>query len=102
MHTLSRWLPAVLSLSLMVACLGKDADDEDDDDGGGSSAPEPYGPENTWFHADADDVPTDLEGTGWRAGDIAYNWTLQDQYGQEVELYQFYGQVIVIDNFTEW
>ncbi|MCK6504475.1 hypothetical protein L6R53_13910 [Myxococcota bacterium] len=100
MHTLSRWLPAVLSLSLTVACLGKDADDDDDDDGG--SAPEPYGPENTWPHADVDDVPSDLEGTGWGVGDIAYNWTLLDQYGQEVELYQFYGQVIVIDNFTEW
>jgi len=75
------------------------------DGGTTDTEPEPeveYGPENSWFHAMVSDVPVGLEGTGYRAGDIAYNFTLQDQFGQEVELYQFYGQVIVLDAFAEW
>ena len=34
--------------------------------------------------------------------DTPYNFTLTDQFGTEVELYQFYGQVIVLDIFAEW
>lgn len=90
---------AVLLATSLVACSDKD-DDDDDDDGGGSSAE--YGPENSWPHASEDDVPADLAGTGWSDGDIATNFTLVDQYGDEVELYQFYGSVIVVDNYAEW
>lgn len=63
---------------------------------------EVYGPENSWFHANLSDVPQGLSGTGYEVGDTAYNFTLQDQFGNEVELYQFYGQVIVLDVFAEW
>ena len=59
-------------------------------------------PDNTWFQARACDVPADLEGTGYRTGDLLHNMTLTDQNGDEVELYQFYGKVIVIDVFTMW
>jgi thiol-disulfide isomerase/thioredoxin len=59
-------------------------------------------PENTWYQTRACDVPADLEGTGYRAGDVLHNMTLIDQNGDEVELYQFYGKVIVIDVFTMW
>ena len=30
-----------------------------------------YGPENSWFHANASDVPTDLTGTGFSVGGTA-------------------------------
>jgi cytochrome oxidase Cu insertion factor (SCO1/SenC/PrrC family) len=43
---------------------------------------------------------TDLCGTG--VGDLACNFTLQDQNGDEVELYQFTGKVILLDLFAEW
>ncbi len=89
---------------------GDDDDDDDDDSAVGdddagdddTSAPAYYGPENSWWHAYEDDVPADLAGTGWSNGDIATNFTLTDQFGDEVELYQFYGQVIVLDVFAYW
>ena len=37
-----------------------------------------------------------------RMGDNACNFTLQDQDGQNVSLYDFYGQPIVIDFSTGW
>jgi hypothetical protein len=61
-----------------------------------------YGPSNDWWHARVSDVPTDMAGTGWREGDVAYNFTLSDQNGDEVELYQFYGKVVVLDVYAEW
>lgn len=87
-----------------------DDDDDDNDDSAGdddagdddSGSPEYYGPENSWWHALLDDVPSGLAGTGLSNGDIANNFTLVDQFGDEVELYQFYGQVIVLDVFAEW
>lgn len=87
-----------------------DSDDAEADDPGGveqdtgvaSDPPADYGPDNTWSHATEDDVPAGLQGTGWGPGDVAYNFTLQDQYGDEVELYQFYGKVVVLDIFAEW
>jgi thiol-disulfide isomerase/thioredoxin len=78
------------------------ADDTAADDTGGEPAPTPYGPENRWYHADAAEVPVDLVGTGTAEGDIAPNFTLLDQDGNEVELYQFYGQVVQLVIFTAW
>lgn len=75
---------------------GEDGGDDDD------AVDEAYGPENDWFHANSGDVPSDLEGTGYRVGDVAHNWTFLDQHGDEVELYQFYGQAILLDVFAEW
>jgi thiol-disulfide isomerase/thioredoxin len=59
-------------------------------------------PENSWFQTRSCDVPSDLEGTGYRNGKVAHNFTLTDQFGAEVDLYQFYGKVIVIDVFAQW
>ncbi len=73
-------------------------DDAGDDDSGGN----PYGPPNSWWHADASDVPPGLAGTGWTNGSIANNFTFMDQNGDQVELYQFFGSVIVLDVFTMW
>ena len=109
-------LPAAV-LVLGGGCLDEDKDDDDDDeevedadtdggddtdsdtDGGGDAF---YGPDNAWPHAMASDVPDDLEGTGWYAGDTAYNFTLLDQNGDEVELYQFHGMMVVLDVFAVW
>jgi hypothetical protein len=70
-------------------------------DGGGDACTE-YGPNNAYFHACAEDMPDDLLGTTYRAGQTAKNFTMVDQNGDDVELYQFYGQVIVLDLFASW
>lgn len=62
----------------------------------------PYGPTNSWWHADTVDVPPSLSGTGYGYGDTAFDFTLIDQHGDPVQLYQFYGQVIVLELFAEW
>ena len=103
-----RLLPIILLPAALVACTaprggggggGGDDDDAatDDDD-----AAEPYGPENSWFHADASEIPEGLAGNGFHVGDTAHNWTFLDQHGDEVELYQFYGQAVLLDVFAEW
>lgn len=111
---LAHLLPAT-ALLFGLACTETDKDEDEDDDetaddtgatgdddtdGGGDGAT--YGPDNAWPHALAADVPDDLEGTGWYAGDTAYNFTLQDQNGDDVELYQFYGMMVVLDVFAVW
>ncbi|MBT3223362.1 MAG: TlpA family protein disulfide reductase [Proteobacteria bacterium] len=56
--------------------------------------------DNTWPQAAS--FPEGLEGTGRNKGDVAYDFTLKDQFGDKVQLYQFYGSVIVLDIFTGW
>jgi len=101
---------------LAVACSSGKSEGDDHNDGSdtvaddtGSSADDtaedektPYGPDNTWWHAWEEDVPADLQGTGYATGDIANNFTGIDQFGDPIELYQFYGQVIVLDVYAEW
>jgi thiol-disulfide isomerase/thioredoxin len=95
----------VLLLALSVsACTPLGAGDGagvDDPDADPTPLPE-YGPENTWCHADAGDVPEDVGATGRNVGDTPANFTLIDQHGDEVELYQFWGKVVVLDVFAEW
>ncbi len=59
-------------------------------------------PENTWWQAVPCAVPDDLEGSGYRTGDIAHDATLLDQHGDELDIYQFYGKVLVLDVFAQW
>ena len=51
--------------------------------------------------ADPDDngdaEPCDGIATGWNIGDCAENFTIVDQNGDERSLYEFYGDVIMID-----
>ncbi len=54
---------------------------------------------NHWV---AYEAPGDLEGTGWKIGDVLPDFTLVDQYGDEVSLYQFYGMVIMIEVGAVW
>lgn len=64
--------------------------------------PMPYGPPNSWYHVDVADLPPGLQSTGVDVGDVAPNFTFVDQFGDQVELYQFYGQAIMLDIFAEW
>lgn len=61
-----------------------------------------YGPSNDWFHAQSDVAIPDGSNCGTSAGEVACNFTFLDQNGDEVELYQFTGKVVVIDIFAEW
>lgn len=74
-----------LSLAALVAC-----------------SPKPYGPDNAWFHADLKDVPEDLAGTGIATGDTLADFTFVDQNGDDVQLYQFYGQVVQLVLMAQW
>ncbi len=108
---MARIIPYLVILGLVVpiALLGCEVEGDDDDDAGGDddtgdddAAPNEFGPENSWWHALEDDIPEGLAGTGYSAGDIAHDWTLLDQEGNQVQLYQFFGKVIVLDLFTGW
>ncbi|MFT5681654.1 MAG: hypothetical protein ACI8RZ_002560 [Myxococcota bacterium] len=99
-----RWRDILVlsSVLMFAACDPKEEAEEDSEDTEGIVTPSEYGPENSWSHAFDSEVPTELEGTGYDEGDIAYNFQFNDQFGEEVEMYQFYGQVIVLDVFAEW
>ncbi|MCP4872735.1 MAG: TlpA family protein disulfide reductase [Proteobacteria bacterium] len=105
---LARLLCLLSLVALVAACTpprgggGSGGGDDDDAVSNDDDSEDLYGPENSWWHANASDVPGDLAGTGFRAGDIATNFTITDQYGDEVELYQFYGKIIVLDVFAQW
>jgi len=106
----------LLCLSLLLAgCIGgsdrrgddddDDANDDDaadDDDAGDDDDCTEQGPSNDWWHACAEDIPEGLEGTGFGVGQTATNFILADQFGNDVELYQFYGKIIVLDTFAQW
>lgn len=51
---------------------------------------------NIW---DVATPPPGLAGEGYGIGDIAYDFTARDQFGDDVSLYQFYGKTIVLDFF---
>lgn len=112
-------LLSMLGLSLLVsACAGRAGDggfssDDDDDatsddddatsDDDDDTTDVPFGPENQWSHAMEGDVPDDLgDDTGIGVGEVISDFTLVDQNGDEVQLYQFYGKVIQLILFAEW
>ena len=60
-----------------------------------------YGPDNDWYHAPENSVQ-EPSNCGYNEGDTACNFTMVDQNGDDVELYQFWGLVIVLDVYAEW
>jgi thiol-disulfide isomerase/thioredoxin len=56
-------------------------------------------PENDWPMSDP---PAGLVGEGYHEGQTAPDVRLLDQHGQEVSLWQFYGQVVLFDISTMW
>ena len=105
-------LPALAAacLPLLVGCPPTTVDDDDatgdDDDSGDddddATGGERFGPDNGWWSADAADVPPEPARTGITVGDSIPYVSLWDQHDDEVHLYQFYGQLVVIDIIAEW
>lgn len=56
-------------------------------------------PENAW---PSTDPPDDLVSEGFAVGDILPDACMGDQNAQQVDLWQFYGQVWVLDISTMW
>lgn len=56
-------------------------------------------PDNGWSLAEP---PADLEGEGWAEGEVPPDFRLRDQNGDEVSLWQFWGNVVVVDVSTMW
>jgi hypothetical protein len=54
-------------------------------------------PENTWPSAMP---PADLEATGMGEGQVPPDFRMDDQFGDAVSLWQFYGLVVVLDLST--
>jgi hypothetical protein len=46
--------------------------------------------------------PTPPEGEGYTVGQIAENWTLRNQEGDEVSLHDYYGKVIFFEDGSQW
>lgn len=88
----------------LIACTGEDGTADPTADDPSPATTDDYGPDNGWDVASADDVPSDLAstGSGFSVGDVIANATLVDQHGDEVELYQFYGKVLLLDVFAMW
>lgn len=43
-----------------------------------------------------------IEGEGWGVGQIAMNWTLNDQDGNPVNLHDYCGRVIYFESGAAW
>ena len=87
-----RLLPSFLLSACIPVLTSPDADDSGAD--GVWSAPE-----NSWISTTP---PAGLEGEGWREGEVVPDARFFDQNGNEVALWQFYGQVIAVDVSTIW
>lgn len=48
------------------------------------------------------DALAEEHGEGFEVGMLNPNWTLTDQHGEEIELRDFYGQVVMVDLASEW
>ena len=55
--------------------------------------------ENTWT---SQTPPQDLVGTGFDMGETPPDMCMKDQFGNDVSLWQFYGQLILLDVSSEW
>ena len=129
MRFITSYLILFLSLSLCGACIvdedgdgfGQEEDCNDNDaaihpqadelcdgidndciDGADNGLTQRLWPTNSWWQALPCAVPEELEGTGREVNDTAANFSLMDQHGDEIELYQFYGKIVVLDVFAAW
>lgn len=93
-HTPSATLGMMLSLAplLLQACPAPHLTSKGGD--------EPWeAPDNSWF---VGDVPEDLVGEGFGVGEVALDFRVPDQFGAQVSLWQFFGQVVLVDISTLW
>ncbi len=68
-------------------------------DGGAAATSDYVKPENAWPAAES--VPP-LEGAGFEVGEVVPHESLLDQNGDTTDLWQFYGDVWVLDVSTIW
>ena len=64
-----------------------------------SSSNEWIAPDNNWPAAQP---PDDIDEEGLGQGQVALNLEMKDQNGDRVDLWQFYGMVILVDISSEW
>lgn len=89
--------PALPALALLVSgCVPELTSPTSDDTGSTSTW---VAPDNDWPSATP---PAGLVGQGYGQGQVMPDFRLNDQFGQEVALWQFYGSVIVLDLSTMW
>ena len=93
----------IFLLTPLLACSDKGAATDDTQGDTQVTATTPYGPENAWYHApDASLVPDEPAEDVWTRGEQVPNLRFTDQNGDEVWLYQFFGQTIYLDWAAEW
>ncbi len=82
----------------LVACVpvlhSPDADDSGATNTGGYVLPD-----NAWPQSAP---PADLEGDGYGVGEVLIDFRMPDQHGDTTSLWQFYGNVILVDISTMW
>lgn len=64
---------------------------------GDASVEEWVAPDNRWG---VSPPPSGLQGEGFAVGQVPHDFRLPDQFGDEVSLWQFYGQIILLDIST--
>ncbi|MCB9758765.1 MAG: redoxin domain-containing protein [Alphaproteobacteria bacterium] len=88
----------LLPLVLLSACAPYLYTDATQDSGGDC---DPWvRPENTWVGVD--ELPCSVKDEGFGRGEIVPELRGFDQHGDEVSIWQFYGQVVVLDISTMW
>lgn len=65
----------------------------------GAQQQEWVAPENQWG---VTPPPADLSGEGYAVGQVPHDFLLPDQFGEQVSLWQFYGNLILLDISTMW
>jgi hypothetical protein len=86
------------ALLLIIACAPTEGGADRKPDSG-TASPAWTAPENRWPSAVP---PSDLEAEGLGEGEVAPDFLMMDQHGEPVALWQFYGQVIVLDVSPVW
>jgi len=89
----------LLPVAALVACVPVLESPDDGDTSNNTDCPAWTAPENSW---DTNTPPDCLSADGFESGDIAPDMRMMDQHGNELSLWQFYGDVIVIDYSTMW
>ena len=94
------------------AALGTDPSSEDSDGDGHAVGDEVSAdsdplvcwsvPDGSWPDCRAQAQADGLTGEGWRKGKTMPNWTMTDQFGDEIEAWQLYGMVVVLDISAGW
>lgn len=64
--------------------------------------PEPFGPENRWWHTTTDRVPSDTDGWELVTGAVLSDIHFRDQFDEPVQLHQFAGRMLIIDFVASW